>query len=395
MEEQKKTLEEREKKFKSSSRFIYYAFGILLLTLLVLFLSGLIPRLILNHRIDKLAQETAIPEVTILTTKGSDKPVELTLPSSLDAINITPLWARVDGYIKTFLADIGDVVKEGAVLAEIETPELDQQYEQALAQLNTALARLNIAKITADRFANLYQEDSESISKQEVDQRNADLEAAQTEANSAQANVDRLKQTLAFKHIVAPFDGIIIERNIDIGSLITAGSASHHQQLFKIAKTNVMRVFVNVPQRFFRSIKNNLEAEVLVSEFPEKIFKGHVARYAKALDPVARTLLTEVHIDNPNYELFVGLYADVKFLFKPDHIYFTIPTNAVLIRADGPKVAILDKNNTVHFKPVTLGYDHGKMMEITSGLSENDQVITNPSDKITEGSKARILGKKI
>ena len=242
--------------------------------------EGSNPKIFIGEKIAKLANETSLPKVTILEAKGIDKPVELTLPSSLDAINITPIWARVDGYIKTFLVDIGDVVKEGDILAEIETPELDQQYEQAVAELNTLKARLNIARITADRWANLYKEDSESISKQEVDQRNADLEAAVTEVNSAQANVDRLKKTLDFKRITAPFDGIIIERNIDIGSLITAGSASHHQQLFKIAKTNILRVFVNVPQRFFRSIKDVI-ADVYISEFPEKVFKGFVARMLK------------------------------------------------------------------------------------------------------------------
>ena len=289
------------------------------------------------------------------------------------------------------MKDIGDVVKEGDVLAEIETPELDQQYEQSVAELNDAKARLSIAEITADRWSSLYEEDPESISKQEVDQHNADLQAAVAQVNSAQANVDRLQKTLDFKQIIAPFDGIIIERDIDIGSLITAGSASFHQQLFKIAKTNIIRVFVNVPQRFFRSIKEGIFADVAISEFPEKTFNGVVARFAKALDPIARTLLTEVHINNPEYELFVGLYADVKFLLKPDNIYFLIPTNAVIIRADGPKVAILDAHDIVHIKNVTLGLDHGKMMEITSGIKENDKIITNPSEKITEGTKAVVF----
>jgi RND family efflux transporter MFP subunit len=390
-EKHRLVLEEREKNFKSKAHFSYYALGILILTLVILFLVGVIPRYVLKEKITKLANETSLPKVKILEAKGINKPVELTLPSSLDAINTTPLWARVDGYITTFLADIGDVVKEGDLLAEIETPELDQQYEQSLAELETAKARLKISKITAERWSGLYKEDRESIAKQDVDQRGADLEAARAEVNSSQANVDRLKKTLEFKQIVAPFDGIIIERNIDIGSLITAGSASYHQQLFKIAKTSVMRVFVNVPQRFFRSIKENVVADVYISEFPEKVFKGIVARYAKALDPVARTLLTEVHIYNPDYELLVGLYADVKFMLKPDNVYFLIPTNAVIIRADGPKVAFLDHHDVIHIKKVTLGLDHGKMMEITSGIQENEKIILNPSDRIIEGKKAQVI----
>lgn len=391
-EKQNRLLSEaREKKFKSMSHYSYYAFGVLILALIVLFLVGALPRLFLAEKMTARASETSLPKVTLLEAKAIDKSVELTLPSSLNAINITPIWARVDGYIKTFFSDIGDVVKEGDILAEIETPELDQEYEQAVADLDTAIARLNIAKITADRWEKLYKEDSESISKQEVDQRNADLEAAKTEVNSAQANVNRLRKTLDFKRILAPFEGIIIERTIDIGSLITAGSANHHRQLFKIAKTNILRVFVNVPQRFFRSIKKDLVADVYIDEFPEKIFKGSVARYAKALDPIARTLLTEVHIDNPEYELFVGLYANVKFLLKPDTAYFLIPASAVIIRADGPKVAVLDENDIMHLKNVTLGLDHGKMMEIISGIEENEKIIVNPSDKTIEGGKAQII----
>lgn len=388
-------LEARAKKFKPTSHYAYYAYGFLVITLALLFFIGIRPKFVLAEKITKLANETSLPKVTILEAKGINQPVELTLPSTLDAINSTPLWARVDGYIRTFKTDIGDVVKEGDILAEIETPELDQQYTQSMAELKTLKARLHIARITADRWSNLYDEDNESISKQEVDQRGADLEASIAEVNSAQANVDRLRKTLAFKQIVAPFDGIIIERNIDIGSLITAGSASHHQQLFKIAKTNIMRVFVNVPQRFFRSIKKDLVADVTISEFPEKIFKGTVARYAKALDPVARTLLTEVHISNTDYELLVGLYAEVKLLLKPDNRYYLIPTCAVMIRADGPKVAILDENDTIRLNRVTLGLDHGKMMEITSGIQENDHVITNPSDKTTEGRKVQKLSKGV
>jgi RND family efflux transporter MFP subunit len=387
-------LEDRERKFKPVSHFSYYAYSILVLILVTLFVIGLIPKLSLEKKINELAKATSEPKVLILEAKGIDTPVELTLPSSLDAINITPIWARVDGYIRTFLSDIGDIVKEGDVLAEIETPELDQAYEQAIADLGNAKARYDIAKITSDRWSNLYREDSESISKQEVDQKNADLDAAEAEVNSSQANVKRLKETLEFKHIIAPFDGIIIERDIDIGSLITAGSANYHQQLFKIAKTNIMRVFVNVPQRFFRSIKKDVEADVYISEFPENPFKGIVARYARALDPVARTLLTEVHISNPDYELLVGLYADVKFMLKPDYPYFLLPTSAVIIRAEGPKVAVLDKDDVIHIKKVTLGLDHGKWMEIISGISENERIITNPSDKVVEGRKAEVIAHK-
>jgi RND family efflux transporter MFP subunit len=385
------TFQQREKKFRSTAHFSYYAIGAVILIVGSSFLTGVIPRLDHSKKINAEAAQTPLPVVTILEVKANNQPIALVLPSSLDAINITPLWARVDGYIRAFLADIGDFVKAGDVLAEIETPELDQQYEQAIANLTSVKAKRNIAKITADRWMNLFRKNPEAIAKQEVDQRAADLEATEADVLFAHANVRRLQHMIDFKRITAPFDGIIIERSIDLGSLITAGSAGRPQQLFKIARTDVLRVFVEVPQRFFRSIKNGVVADVDISEFPEKTFKGFVARYAKALDPIARTLLTEVHILNPNDELFVGLYADVKFLLKPDNAYYVIPTNAVIIRADGPKVALLDENDIVHLRDVTLGLDHGKMMEITSGLQENDRVITNPSDKITENAKVKVI----
>lgn len=386
--------EEKENELKNKSHYGTYIILSISFLIVVLFLVGLLPRL---YREKSLAQEAMIiskPKVTILEVNGNDKPVELILPSSLDAINITPLWARVDGYIKAFMADIGDSVKGGQILAEIETPELDHQFEHSIADLSKARARRDIAKVTADRWRELYEEDPEAIAKQEVDQRLAELEAAEAELTAAEATKRRIEKTLDFKRIIAPFDGIIIERNIDIGSLITAGSANHPQQLFKIAKTDVMRVFVNVPQRFFRSIKEQEPAEISINEFPEKIFKGFVARFAKALDPIARTLLTEVHILNPDEQLYVGLYADVKFLLKADNVCFVIPTSALIIRADGPKVAILDEKNKVRIRPVTLGLDHGKMMEITSGLSQHDKVITNPSEKIVEGMEVDVIASK-
>lgn len=391
--EHQKLHAEREKKFGPTAHFARYGFIVVGIALTALFLIGGIPKFLLQEKITELAKEKSLPKVRVIHATGIDTPMTLTLPSSLDAINITPIWARVDGYIKTFQHDIGDIVNEGTLLAEIDTPELDQQYEHAVAQLANSKALYDIAKITADRWNTLYKNDRESISKQEVDQYTANLQAAISEVTASQANVERLLKTLEFKRIVAPFDGIIIERDIDIGTLITAGSASFHQQLFKIAKTNILRVFVDVPQRFYRTIQKGLTADVYVSEFPGKTFKGVVARYARALDPIPRTLLTEVHIDNPDYELIVGVYADVKFLLKPDSPYFLIPTSSVLIRPSGPKVAIIDHDDIVRIKNVTLGLDHGKMMEIMSGIEENDRIVANPSDSIIEGQKVELLTK--
>lgn len=386
--------EDRDAKFKPFSHFFVYALIAAVSIIIILFLIGIIPRIQLQDELAKEAAKISLPRVTVMEAKGIDTPSELILPSSIDAINMTPIWSRVSGYIKTFYHDIGDKVKKGTILAEIETPELDQQFSQAVADIAVAMARKNIAEITADRWKDLYKEDPEAISKQDVDQKIADLEAAVAAVAAAEANALRLKETLDFKFIQAPFDGIIISRNIDIGSLITAGSSNSPQQLFKIARSDILRVFVNVPQRFFRQIQKNLAAEVTINEFQGHVFAGKVARYAKALDPIARTLLTEVHIKNPKGELYVGLYAQVKFLLKPETPYFLIPTSALLIRAQGPQIAIVDANHIVHIKPVVLGLDYGKMIEIISGLQEHDQIITVLSDKIVEGAKVEIVTPK-
>lgn len=387
--------ESRKAKFEHTAHFSRYIIGVVCLLIIVLFLIGIIPHLILENQLEKQAAQVKILRVEIMTVKGINKPIPLTLPSSIDAINITPIWARVNGYIKTFFADIGDIVKAGAVLAEIETPELDQERDQALADLAKAMAQQSIAKITADRWVQLHKDDPEAISKQDVDQRNADLEAASAEVLAAEANVGRLEKTLEFKQIIAPFDGIIIERDIDIGTLITLGRANKEPQLYKIARTDILRVFVDVPQRYFRLIKEGVKADVVISEFPEKVFKGFVARYAKALDTTARTMLTEVHIPNHDNQLFVGLYADVNFLLQPINTYFQIPTNALIIQDEGSKVAVVDADNIIHIKSVKLGLDHGKMMDIITGLSENENIVLTPNDQIKEGVRVEPITNKV
>jgi RND family efflux transporter MFP subunit len=389
-EKEKILLEERNKRFQPMAHRSRYVIGSVIALLALLFAAGFISRLSLEKQ-QSCPTCASLPQVTIIEAKGIHSPVALTLPSSIDAINITPIWSRVDGYIQDFLVDIGDTVKEGQLLAEIETPELDKQYQQTIANVADAQARYNIAKITLERTQGLYQENPEAISRQDVDQNAANVESAKGILEAAKADEQRLRYTAEFKYILAPFDGIIIERDIDIGSLVTAGSTHQRQQLYKIARTNILRVFVQVPQRFFRSIKEGITADIQIREFPEKIFHGFVARYAKALDPIARTLLTEVHILNPHNELYVGLYADVTFHLEPANTYFIIPTSAVIVRAEGPKVAKLNSQNEVEFTPVTLGLDHGKQMEIISGLQEGDRVITNPSDRIIPGAKVEII----
>ena len=276
------------------------------------------------------------PLVQIMKVHAENKDTELVLPSFLDAINITPIWARTNGYLLNWLVDIGDKVKAGDLLAHIDTPDVDQEVIQAEGDLGAAISKEAITKITADRGLSLYQHNPEAISKEEVDQMIAAHHHAIADIETAKGRLGRFKYLQDFKNLYAPFDGTIIERAIDIGSLITAGSNNNAQQMFQIAKSDVLRAFVNVPQNYFHLIKDGMEAELTIPQFPKKIFIGRIDRNAGALDPVARTLLTQVNIDNKKGELLPGLYAEVKFKFSQEKKSFIVPIEAVIIQFRPP-----------------------------------------------------------
>lgn len=364
--------------------------GGLAVLILSLFVIGFLPRLWQSQKLDADAADHRLPIVRVVIAEPHDKPVELTLPSSTQAHHITPVWARTNGYLVELNVDIGDVVKEGQVLSVIDTPEIDQQYIQAVADLANSKANREIAKISAERWQELYKVNPEAISKQEVDERVATYVATEAQVKAQEANVNRLKQLQDFKYVVAPFDGVITQRNIDLGSLITAGSSGSPQQLFQIAQVDWIRNFVFVPQNYFRAIKEGVEAQVHIREFPERTFKGIVTRFAKALDPVSRTLLTEVDIDNKDHIIYPGLYTEVTFMAKPDAPYFVLPSTAIIIRVGEPRMAVLDEDNVAHLKIVTIGRDYGKAVEILSGIQKGDRVVVNPTEKIKEGVKVEI-----
>ncbi len=382
--------EEEPVEEKRSYKKVYLLIGIVLF-LFLLFIIGFVPRFFQTRKINVAAAESQIPQVRTIQLKQNREPVPLVLPSSIQAFHITPIWARTNGYLIKLIADIGDVVKEGDLLSLIDTPDIDHEYSQSIADLASFQAKLDIAKIAADRWLNLYHHNPLALSKEEVDERVATYNSAKADVLAAEANMQRLKTLVDFKRIIAPFNGIIIQRDIDLGSLITQGSNSNPQQLYVIAKTDVLRIFVDVPQPFFRSIKEGVSADIRVQEFPDKTFKGTVTRYAKALDPTARTLRTEVDIENKSGELYPGLYAEVLFHFYPDTPLFIIPTEALIIRAGKPHVALLDNNNVAHLVPVKIGIDNGKTIEISDGLKENDILIANPTDRIREGTKVHVI----
>lgn len=369
----------------ATRKFEFFIVGFILLVLISLFLIGFFPRLNQWNKLVKASDFTSPISVNIMTLEPSRKPIELILPSTTQALRITPIWARIDGYIKDFYVDIGDHVEEGQLMLEIHTPEVEEQLIQAKADLSTAIAKLEIAKISASRWQDLFDANSEAVSPQEVDEKTSTFQAVYSEVQSAKANVQRLEKIHGFNKLYAPFKGIITERNIDIGSLVTAGSQANYQQLFQIAKTDIIRVFVSVPQSYFRLIKIGGEADILIKEFPEKVFKGTIARTSRSLDPLARTLLTEIHVDNKDGDLIVGLYAEVYFNLVSESPYYVIPTTSLIIRDGPPQVAVIDDHGKVRLHVVKIGRDFGKTIEITSGLKDKDKIITNPTERIHDG----------
>lgn len=358
--------------------------------ILFLFVAELIPRLFNQRQTDALAKEDPLPRVAVMQLTPNTKPIELILPSTAQANHFTPIWSRVNGYLVRYLVDIGDRVKAGELLAEIDTPETDEQLAQAQADLLNSMVERDIAKITSDRWQKLWDKNKEAVSKQEVDQYHANLQSTEALVLMNEKNVSKYLYQQQFKYIYAPFDGIITERLVDIGSLVYGSVNGISQELFQIVETDIIRFFVDVPQTYFTQIKDGLDVEVAILQLPNKIFKGTVTRFAKALDPIARTMQTQIDVKNEEGILYAGLYGTVKFLLTPDEINFTIPTTAVIITSGRPHVAIVDENNIVHLRPIDIGRDYGNRMEIISGLKENEQIVTIPSDKIREGVKVEM-----
>ncbi len=326
------------------------------------------------------ARGTTRATVAVVHPKPAESAESLSLPGNVQAYLDTPIYARTNGYLKRWLVDIGAKVRAGQLLAEIDTPEVDEELRQAEAAEAQAVANLDLAKKTADRWQNLLKDDG--VSQQEVDQNVAAYQARQADLRAAQANVQRLKDMQSFQKIVAPFSGIITARNVDVGALITAGST---QPLFRLAQNDILRVYVNVPQTYSRSIFAGLGADLSVPEYPGRLFTGKVVRTAGAIEPNSRTLLTEVDVPNSRGEILPGVYGTVQFHLTMADPPLMLPANTLLFRSAGTQVAIAGPDGIVHLQKVTLGRDLGTTVEIASGVSARDAIIVNPSDSIAEG----------
>ena len=338
-----------------------------------------------------LAKETAVlsvPTVTVIQPKREAPQQELMLPSTLQAFTESPIYARTNGYLARWYKDIGSRVEKGQLLADIDTPEVDQELLQARAAHEQAEAQLALAKTSAERWETLRKMDA--VAQQETDERSSSYAQDQAALASATANVRRLQQLESFKHVYAPFSGILIRRNTDIGALINAGNGGSNQELFVLAQLDPIRVFVDVPEIYAPAIHTGLNASLELAAFPEQRFSGKVARTADAIDPATRTLRTEIDVPNRDGRLFPGAYAQVHFGVNVATLRLSVPVNALLFRAEGPRAAVVDDNGRVRLKAVVIGRDYGTEVEIINGLDPHDTLVLNPGDSLEDGQSVHV-----
>ena len=331
--------------------------------------------------------QLSVPTVDVTKPLVEGGAQEVVIPGNMQAFIDTPIWARSSGYLKSWYVDIGAHVKAGQLLAVIESPETDQQLQQAREELSTAEANLKLAQITAARYTDLYKTDS--VAKQEVDNAVQDAAAKTATVNSAQANVGRLNQLVGFEKVVAPFDGVITQRNTDVGALIDAGTNTPGKELFHLSSTSTLRVYVAVPEVYQASAQPGVSASLTLAEFPGRQFHGTIVRNAKAIDPASRTLLVEVDVKNPTGELLPGSYVSVHLNLPSKAQAMTVPVSALLFRSEGLQVAVV-RNGRTELQRVMMGRDFGETVELLSGIRKDDQVIVNPPDSIVSGQQVQI-----
>jgi RND family efflux transporter MFP subunit len=364
----------------------FWVTGIVVATLIITgVVGGLIPRLRQRAALRAETKELSIPTVAVVFPKPGRSTSNLPLPAEVKPLAETPIYARANGYLKRRLVDIGSHVKTGQLLAEIDAPELNQELGRARGQLAQAEAALGLSKITAERWAGLVK--TASVSDQENAEKQADFKLKTASTESARAEVRRLEKLESFTRIAAPFAGVITVRNIDSGDLIVAASG---KELFHLAQTGKLRVFVQVPQAMARSIRTGQTADMTVSELPGRTFKPKVIRTAGVMASDSRTLLIELKLDNQKEEIIAGGYAQVRFPEAKTEAALTVPANTVLFRAEGPHVGIVKADGKVDLRSVKLGRDFGQIIEVLAGVDSSDRVIMNPSDSLATGTAVSV-----
>ena len=346
---------------------------------------GLIPRMLARRALVKETAENAIQSVAVVSPEPGKSEMGVPLPAEVQAFVEAPIYARASGYLKKWDVDIGQHVEAGQLLAEIDTPELDQQLEQAKAEVAQADANLTLAKSTSERWVDLLK--TASVSEQETAEKQADFELKKANLEAANANLHRLADLKSFARVTAPFAGTITARDTDVGQLITAGNG---RWLFRLAQTDPLRVYVHVPQTLSRAVELGQRAELSISEFPGRKFQAKIVRTAGAMDPVSRTLLAELEVDNPKNEILAGSYAQVRFHDTMGDPTLTLPANTLLFRSEGMQVGVVDSGGKVEIRNVRLGRDFGQTVEIVECVQAGDHVIMNPPDALSSGMTVRV-----
>ena len=372
---------------KLSSHWTLVGAAVAVLVVGTVIYSGIHQRVQAETTLGVNTERAAVPTVNVVQPLSGDVSQEVVLPGNTQAFSDTPIYARTNGYLKRWYVDIGAHVAQGQLLAEIETPEVDQQLEQARADLKNAQANEHLAQITADRWQNLLK--TNAVSKQETDQAVSNLSARQASVDSTTANVHRLEQLQSFEKVYAPFAGVITARNTDVGALINAGAAGVPQELFHMAAVNRLRVYVAVPEVDSQAAQTGAKATLTLDEFPGETFQGTIVRNSDSIDAASRTLKVEVDVTNPQGRIKTGAYVFVH-LNNPQSRQavghsLTIPADTLLFRSEGLRVGVV-RNGRAELVPITIGRDFGATVEVVAGLQPNDEVIVNPSDSLTSGS---------
>jgi RND family efflux transporter MFP subunit len=351
----------------------------------ILAVTGIIPRLRARTKLQDETNALAAPDVLVANPQQGKPSEEIVLPGNIFAYVDSPIYARTSGYLKKWYFDIGAHVKKGQLLAEIESPEVDQQLAQAKADLLTAEANSKYAQATSSRYQGLLK--SNAVSQQDTENFNTQASASSTQVKSAQANVQRLEQLVSFEKVYAPFDGIVTARGIDVGQLIDAGTT---KEMFHIAAEQTLRVYVNVPQLYSLACKPGVLADLTFDQYPGRRFQGKIVRTSRAIDPTSRTLLVEVEVDNRKGELVPGAYTQAHFKLDNPHPTLIIPVPALIFRSEGLRVATV-VDGKARLVPITIGRDDGRVVEVTQGLTPDDEVIQTPPDSIVDGEIVNVV----
>jgi len=362
---------------------------ILILVLVVLVGWGIISRVGAESKLKKSTEENAIPTVATTQAKPGAASEEIVLPGTVTAWHDAPIYARTNGYVVSWKTDIGTPVRAGAVLAEIDTPEVDAELHQAQADLQTAQANSDLAQSTAERWKALLALDS--VTRQETDEKVSDATAKLAALASARANVDHLQKLEDFKHVTAPFKGVITARNIDTGALINAGSGTPMQELFHIAQTDKLRIYVQVPETYASAITDDMQAELHFAEHPGEVFLATLLRTADAIDPTSRTLQAEFEASNPDNKLLAGGFTEVHMKVATPVSNVRLPVNTLIFRAQNLQVAMVDADGNAQLKSITVARDFGNEVEINSGITPGETIIVNPPDSLVNGEKVKVV----